>query len=397
MIISRIVLSIADLLFPANSDLVGSPVMTFAIWFSDSILYFEGALPNNTVYAKMDSIALSKEEVEGLSKRRSAKTALSSNVLSKAETADEILGEVQASESWRMFVNPVTEDDIVMLDDAGAIVENFGISTRASVTGIPSGMPVDVFQKLGSWGCVNNPSNQANGYIAITTRRGGTTDVNETQLLQWGYIFNNANNLTSGSTVSNGGAISLQLKATGIYVYYASQNKIQLENSNGYLKITDAAIAMGLRSGEQILTKSASEIKSQGSAVTINWKAALGLIPVGYIQTAVELFSLVEYKEVENSIANALYPDTADLQKKNYGKLIRGRKLVHNGKQLTKNGDYFSIEYTVKQPKDLSRTTGTKYVSNKYFFFVYGRDMGAYTNKIKTVNEIRESSYYVYK
>lgn len=390
---------VVDLLFPANKDLANMPIMTFAVWINNGVLYFEGALPDNKIYTKIDDIAVNEDEVGALFKRRSAGAMFSSAVLSEAETREEVLEEVQASESWRAYLDPVTEDDVIMLDDEETIAKYFGRTSRATVSGIPDGMPVDVFQKLGSWGSVNNPNNQANGYVAITTRRGGTTNVNETKLFQWGYIFNKCGDFAKNVDVSSGGTIALQAKAVGRYVYYPDQNKIQYEGSAD-LKITDMAIAMGLRSGEQIITKTSEQIVAQGKSISINWKAVLGLIPNGYVQTAVKLFSLIEYKDSDNNPVNGKwdFPDTASLQIKNYGKPIRGRKLVHNGKELTTAGDQLRVEYTVKHPNDITRTSGTKYISNKYYFFVYGRDVwGAYTNKIKTVNEIRENSYTVYK
>lgn len=387
---------IVDLLFPANSDLSGTPVITFAVMVDDKILYFEGALPNDIIHERMDNIALNKKEIEEMTKLRSSIIAFSSDVLKEVETADEIIEEVQASESWRLFVDPITEEDIVMLDDEKSIADNLGILTRASVSGVPTGMPADVFQKVGSWGSVNNPNNPSIGYVAITARRNGTTNVNETQLIQWEYIYNKCSDFAKGADVSSGGATAIKLKTTGTYVYYASQNKIQLENSNSYLKITSAAIAMGLRSDEQILSYAKTSIVSKGSSVKINWKGLLGLIPSGYVQTALKLFSLIEYKAVDNTTAEDDYQDTAAKQKSSYGKLIRGRKLACNGNELTKNNDSLRIGFQVRQPRDLPRTSKTQYISSKYFFFIYGRDAwGAYTDKIKTVNETREASYYV--
>lgn len=64
---------------------------------------------------------------------------------------------------------------------------------------------------------------------------------------------------------------------------------------------------------------------------------------------------------------------------------------------LAKPGDNAIIKYTVSQPSDLTRTTGSKQVFNKYYFVIVGKNglTFQFSDKKLTVEQYRDCSYRV--
>ncbi len=114
----------SDLLFPVNSHLSQQPVMTLAVMHQDQVLYFEDALPSG-VYDKIKAASLT---IDTLFAKGDLKASLSDERLREIETIEEMEEEVSASEFWYLFLNPVEESDVILLDDPETAAEHFGAS-----------------------------------------------------------------------------------------------------------------------------------------------------------------------------------------------------------------------------------------------------------------------------
>lgn len=98
-----------------------------------------------------------------------------------------------------------------------------------------------------------------------------------------------------------------------------------------------------------------------------------------------------------SSSGTIIYQSTAQNQQSIYGKLVKGHKMTCDDHMLAKPGDNAIIKYTVSQPSDLTRTTGSKQVFNKYYFVIVGKNglTFQFSDKKLTVEQYRDCSYRV--
>ena len=366
-------------LLPVNEELGGKTVIKIAIRNNNEILYFEGEIPISNNYTNVYNSVL---EASG------SKEAVSVFNGIKADTDISEKEAVQLKELWKQGLLACS-GEAEILDDNKKEVQ-----TRASSPLV--GVPVSVFKQEGSWASVNNPSNQYMGYYAVTYPVSGTNNF-VTSIIKWEYLYNPCGNIGS-SNVASGGTTGFNISKSAEYTYYAVRDSIEFTNSFIPYRIKNAAVAMGLQSDEQIITYVNRRMQANASKITVNWTAILGLLPLGeYYSAASNLFSAITYKNNNISTSDDSYQASANGQKSVYGKLVRGHKLTDNGKYFIKDGDKMNIIFEVSQPNDLTKTSRTNYIGNKYYFEIFERNPYtlAYSNCVYTVNQIRTSSYYV--
>lgn len=375
------------MLFPVNAGLDDKPIMQVAIKHGGTIYYFEDGLEQNVMPSQIKQFALDvpAENDESTSKA----------LLTQESAGDEQnLGEdIQASNSWQFFEGSSMQDDVTILDDNSVDSELNAVA--ATPTGVPYGIPSNVFTSTGKWASVNNPTYQTMGYYAVTNPQSGTSN-RITTLIQWEYIYNPCSNLPNNQNVASSGVTSIKIKTMGEYMYVAARNSVELIGTYSYMRLQEPTILMAMMSNQQILSNATTTFVSQGSNLTINWLECLGLVNNVVFQTAATLLGAIEYKDVDHSTACMDYQDTAKKQIQTYGKVIRGRKISHNGNKLTKEGDYLRIAFTIRQPSDLTSSAGKKEIVNKYFFHVYRRNSVGVYERVYTVEQLRSSYYSVY-
>lgn len=368
-----------DLLFPANAKYDNKAVMELAVSYNGVILYFEDGFEHPSFPDKIRTCAkeISKES--------------ESSVFVNQENTDEpsISEDIQASNAWQLFMN--TPDDVTILDDEEATL----YAVNSTPAGVPTGIPANVFTTAGAWASVNNPTYQTLGYYATTNARSGTNNF-VTALIQWEYIYNPCSDFPTGQSVASSGVTSIRIHLVGEFTYIASRNTVEYTGDYAYMRLQEPTILMALMSNQQLLSNATTSFRSQGSNLEINWLEYIGLVKNEIFQTAATLLGAITYKEEDHTTACSDYQDTLAKQLATYGKVIRARKISHNGNKLAKKGDYLRIAFTVRQPRDLTRTPGRREIVNKYFFHVYGRDIwGVYNKKLYTVEQFRYSYYDV--
>ena len=352
-------------LFPVNSSFAHKLIITMAIRNGNGIIYFEGLLPESINYSELYNQLEDFEEIE----------------ICEQDTIINI-------ETWKSSVSSGGEKEPQIP------IDTLSINATSPVAGVPVG----VFTETGRWMSVNNPNNPTIGYYAYTYSLSGTTTL-ATDLLKWEYIYTPCNNFTSGSVVAPDGSISLRIRNSSQYTYYPSTNQIIETDDFIPFRIKNAAIAMGLRSKYQILSNATMSIQSNSTTISINWKAFLGLLPkeVAY-STAQILFNAISFEDDNTNNVSGTYQSTADGQMDAYGKLIRGNKFTSNDKALYEPGDHLTINYTVRQPNDLTIVSGTYYIDNKFYFEIYERNAitFTYTDRLENIEQFRTDSYNVY-
>lgn len=381
-----------ELLLPSNQFSSDSPMIEVALSEkpSNKIIYFENEasedLPSKETMLKsaIDTATASFSDYADFASH--ADTPWS---IEESDCVDEW---VQCSEFWRSFLSePLQESDIKVIEDTPV---NSTMSTT-SPSGIPNGVDATVFTTSGAWASVNSPNHPTTGYYAITGDWVSNNKV--TRLIQWEYIYNSCGSLSSNQEVSSDNATAISILRVGEYTYFASRNAVEYTGNYAYLRLENVAIATALKNDENILSRAHSSLQLDNSGITINWKEWLGLLPNNPFTVAAKLLSSIEYVEVDHANACKEYQDTYQKQMNAYGKVIRARRVSSDSKKLTREGDSLNITFSIRQPRDLPRTAGSKGIVNRYYFKVYSRNsIGIYT-EIKTVQEIRETSFYVYK
>ena len=374
----------ADLgeLLPVNENMNGKTVVKLAVKKNNKILYFEGEAPLESKYNKIFDMALDPsseidvmEEMKGVSKEVG---------VSEKEI-------VQLAEHWKHSLLSSVEEVTVI---GNATQE---IQTRA--TSPVQGVPVSVFTQEGTYKVAYISSNLDMGYFAVTSVVAGTNNF-VTDIIKWEYLRNPCGNISAGSYVATDGTVGFNILDIAEYTYYVARDSIECTDDFIPYRIKNATVEMGLRSKQEILTRVSREIQANGSAITVNWASLLGLLPLGEVySTTASLFGAIEYRNDNVSSASVTFQAQAQAQENVYGKLVRGYKLVDNGKYFAKNGDKLQFDFRVAQPSDLTRAAGTNYIANKYYFEIYERNAFTllYNELVYTVNQSRTSSYYVYK
>lgn len=375
-------------LLPANRSLDGEPIIKIAIKSDESIIYFEEAFPVTTEYNYIYDYLVDEPNnqnpvlspIYGLSNEESNNPVTELDIVQNAEA--------WLSNAFQSDETPVCLDNTVSLESRATFVK------PSEVRFIPD----RVFTDKGTWYSVNNPNNPMAGYYAITTEIPGSTTNRIIELIAWEYIGNPCDNITSGTRYGSNGTTGLKVLAVGEYRYYKEDNLLGQFTSSPQFKIKNGAFVMAINSLNEILYSVDRSMQSENKSVTINWSSLLGLLPLGKVySTAVAIFNAIEYRDGSSSSGTIIYQSTAQNQQSIYGKLVKGHKMTCDDHMLAKPGDNAIIKYTVSQPSDLTRTTGSKQVFNKYYFVIVGKNglTFQFSDKKLTVEQYRDCSYRV--
>lgn len=390
-----------SLILPENDHLANTPIIMIGLKIEDQFIYFEGALPIKNSKTSRSLELNACEAGDALKVHHD----MAGELLSKAETEEEVSEIIHSNESWRANIHraELPEED-VMLDDP-EVAEQYGIDTRVSLTRAASSpvrnLPVDVMKKVGKWGSQNNPNEPTIGYSALTTYFGNGPTV-LCKYLVWEFLYNKPADMPKQTEVSTGGFSGVKIIAIGEYQYVPARDEFIYWGSSAQKRIKSPSVAVALRSANQIITQEKTELIGSGQKVLQTVLDYIGKAGIPYYSKAVDIFN--ELNKAGNWVYQGTsrsswreYGDTAKAQKSAYGDIVRAAKLSGNNEWLTQYDDHAYVSYTVRQPTDLTRTAGTKYVSSKYFFTVYEPDLyGAYTVCTATINQTRDRGYYVY-
>lgn len=394
--------ALGELLLPVNSSLAGNNMIMLGVKTNELMLYFEGPLPDidNDIFYNLSSTTLHPGQLLKTKKTQLYKT------FENIESTEDIVDVVSKNESWRATatINDLPKEDIIIDDPDMAKKHGWGdtlLTTKALTSPVP-GLPVDVFTKRGRWGSQNNPNNPSIGYSVLTSAYAGGTN-NFVSYLVWQFIYSKPADMSAQTDKSSGGSTGIKITQIGEYVFNPSNNSFLHLSTSTTKRIKTSAIAVGIRSSNQIISRAQTTALGSGSSLLSSAIDILGKAGVPYISSAASLFS--KFNESGNWINKGINydrwwsnGDTAAQQRAAYNDIIRGHKLGMADKWLTKTNDHMTINYEVCQPRDMSRVQETKYTSSKYYFFIYERDFyGFYTEKLTTVDQLRDRSYYVYK
>ncbi len=372
-------------LLPANKDLDGKALVRIALQIGEDIFYFEDALPTTVEYDKIyDNYASESNDIESISPAVYGMENVSDG---DPITESDI---VRNAEAW--LTNTFRSEEIAKTPDNDCSMEN-----RAAISQ-PDGLkfvPLSVFTSTGTW-YNDKAASGAAGYYAVTTAVPGSSTNRIIDLVAWEYINTPCNDITS--RYGSNGATGIKITGIGEYRYYKESNQLGLFTSSPQYKISECVIEMSMASAKEILLNVDRKLHSESKTVTVNWKSIIGLLPLGTAySTAASAFNAIQYKDEGAKSGTIQYQDTATGQKNVYGKLVRGYQMTCNGHMLGKTGDQAIFTYTVNQPKDLSRVTGTKTIFNKYNFNIVGKNgfTFQYTDKKKAVTMDKSATYRV--
>lgn len=390
-------------MFPAHIGFDGKPILTLVVKLpdTDEHVYFEGLLPDDFNFGSFtrNAVRASTEENASISRKR-VETLLKSEDSMFADIAvpqSEIIEQelVQNADSWR---NRFVEKNGEELPSYDADVYFSNVETVIQPAAASTGVPLTVFQKRGKWHSVNNPSNQALGYYAETAAFAGQSDHNLVKIISWEYLYNKPGPIIvqkDGKGENGYTETKLQVIDYGHYLFNTKTNTIYSWSQQKDFRIKGAALAMGLQADSEILTKAIPSSKVKKNAWDINWKYWIGLVNKTLGTTANILDNIAIYREQTIGQNDYSFQDTVQKQMNVYGYVVRGQRVGAGDGWLDTFGDHLTIQYRICHPSDKTKITGTKHVTNKYYFNVQVKDFYGVFQHEFNITQYRNTSYTV--
>lgn len=199
-----------------------------ALETKDDLLFFQDVVAPSEQIAAIKSKAVSTLKASREDYLNFAQSSDSPGLLDEIESVDEW---VQCSEFWPSR-HPCEELPTYNADEINEMPSNYATTP----TGVPHGIPANVFTTVGKWESVNNSYYPTLGYKAVTTRWLDTND-RVTRIVQWEYLYNCDGSLSSGMTDFPNQSVGIKIKLIGEYRYFSDSNKVVFSGNQANMRI----------------------------------------------------------------------------------------------------------------------------------------------------------------